>query len=187
MKRIVKIVEQDEYDAWVEGQNAQAWYENNVKGKEEDPFRTLNAAEALKQELSVRKKNFMESVNNAIKAEDSAARSFNLDNVKYKTGSAELEEDSYYELDNLVEALTAFPKLKLELAGHTDNTGNPESNQKLSQRRAESVYNYLIEKGNIGSKRLKAVGYGDSKPVATNDNEEGRRKNRRTEARITSK
>ncbi len=186
MKRLVKIVEQEEYDAWVLAQQEQAWYPNNVKGKDEDPFKEMNAADQLKQELSIRKKNFMESVNNAIGAENPEERIFKLDNVKYKTGSAELADDSMYELNNLVEALTSFPKLRLELAGHTDNVGNPVNNQALSQRRAESVYNYLVNEGSIDSKRLKAVGYGDTKPVSSNDNEEGRRQNRRTEARITS-
>lgn len=185
MKRIVKIVEQEEYDKWVATQNEQAWYPNSVKGKDEDPFKALNAEEAKMLELENRKKNLMESINTAIAAENAAERMFNLDNVKYKTGSAELESDSFYELDNVVEAMNSFANLKIELAGHTDNVGNPVNNQSLSQRRAESVYNYLIEKG-ITANRLKAVGYGDSQPTATNDTEEGRRQNRRTEARIIS-
>ena len=88
-------------------------------------------------------------------------------------------------MDNLIEALTNFPNLRLELAGHTDSIGNPANNQALSQKRAESVYAYLTGKG-IAANRLKAVGYGDTQPVESNDTEEGRKKNRRTEARITS-
>lgn len=186
MKRLVKIVEQDEYDAWLIAQQEQAWYPNNVKGKDEDPFKVMNAADARAQELMLRKKNFMESVDNAIKAEDTGERMFKLDNVKYKTGSAELEDDSSYELKNLAEVMTAYPKLRLELAGHTDNIGNPVNNQSLSQRRAESVYNFLTNEGGVTANRLKAVGYGDAQPIETNDNEEGRRQNRRTEARIIS-
>jgi len=185
MKRLVKIVEQDVYDAWVEKQQELAWYPSNVKGKQEDPYRVKNAEEARLEDLSIKKKNFMESISNAMASEDKAARMFKLDNVKYKTGSAELEEDSSYELNNLVEAMNAYPNLRLELAGHTDNVGNPTNNQALSQKRAESVYNYLVEAG-VMNNRLKAVGYGDSAPIATNDNEEGRRQNRRTEAKIVS-
>lgn len=186
MKRLVKIVEQEEYDAWSAKQQEQAWYPNNVKGKDEDPFKAMNAEEARKLEMMNRKKNFMESVNNAINAEDAKDRMFKLDHVKYQTGSALLTPESSDELDNLVQALTDFPNLRLELAGHTDNVGNPANNQALSQKRAESVFTYLIEKG-IAATRLKAIGYGDTQPVDSNDTEAGRSKNRRTEARITSK
>jgi len=184
MKRIVKIVEQEEYDRWVEEQNAQAWYENNVKGSAEDPFKALNAEEARLLELEDRKKNLMESIDSAISAEEADKRMFNLENVNFKTGSAVLEEDSSFELDNVVEAMKKYPKLKLELAGHTDNIGNPANNLSLSTERAKSVYTYLVDSGVQGN-RLTSKGYGDTQPTATNDNEEGRRKNRRTEARIT--
>ena len=186
MKRLVKIVEQEEYDAWVAAQQEQAWYPNNVKGKDEDPFKAMNAADARALELMERKKSFVASVESAINATDAKDRMFKLDNVKYKTGSADLEDASSIELDNLVEVLTSYPNLKLELAGHTDNIGSPAGNQALSQRRAESVYNYLILNGGIAANRLRATGYGDAQPIASNDNEEGRRQNRRTEARITS-
>jgi cytochrome c oxidase subunit 2 len=185
MKRIVKIVEQEEYDRWVEEQNAQAWYENNVKGSAEDPFKALNAEEARLLELEDRKKNLMESIDSAISAEEADKRMFNLENVNFKTGSAVLEEDSSFELDNVVEAMKKYPKLKLELAGHTDNIGNPANNLSLSTERAKSVYTYLVNSGVQGN-RLTSKGYGDTQPTATNDNEEGRRKNRRTEARIIS-
>ncbi len=185
MKRLVKIVEQEEYDRWVVEQNAQAWYENNVKGKAEDPF-ALDPEAQAKLELANRRNDLMASIRTAIDAEDPAKRMFNLDYVKYKTGSAELEEDSYTELNNVVEALTEFPTVTLELAGHTDNEGKPASNLALSQKRAESVYNYLIQTGGIAANRLTAKGYGITQPTATNDTEEGRRQNRRTEARITS-
>ena len=177
MKRLVKIVEQEEYDKWVASQNEQAWYMNNVKGKDEDPY---------KMPEDPKKKMFRESVESAINAEDPAKRMFNLDNVKYVTGSANLTEDSSDELNNLIGVLNEYPKLMLELAGHTDNVGNPANNQALSQRRAESVYNYLIENGSIAAERLKAVGYGDTQPAASNDTDEGKRQNRRTEARIIS-
>jgi len=185
MKRIVKIVEQEEYDAWAAAQQELAWYPSSVKGKDEDPFREMNAADALKEKLMMRKKNFQESVESAINAEDPKARMFNLDYVKYKTGSADLTEESNDELNNLVEVMSLYPNLKLELAGHTDNVGNPANNQALSQRRAESVYNYLTTNGVLAN-RLRATGYGDTQPVQSNDTEEGRRQNRRTEARITS-
>jgi len=73
--------------------------------------------------------------------------------------------------------------LVVEIAGHTDSTASAETNQKLSENRAQSVRNYLIKKG-INKERITAVGYGETQPVADNGTEEGRQKNRRTEVRI---
>ena len=73
--------------------------------------------------------------------------------------------------------------MKIEVAGHTDNTGDPDANVALSQRRAEVVQNYLIEHG-IDAGRLSAKGYGASRPQASNETEEGRQENRRTEFKI---
>ena len=70
--------------------------------------------------------------------------------------------------------------LKIQLSGHTDNRGGAAHNLTLSNNRAKSVYDYLINKG-IDSKRLSFIGYGDTKPRKTNDTVEGRAKNRRTE------
>jgi outer membrane protein OmpA-like peptidoglycan-associated protein len=71
----------------------------------------------------------------------------------------------------------------VEIGGHTDNTGSAEYNQKLSEQRAQTVVDYLVEKG-IDSKKLKSAGYGHLKPVTENNTEEGRAKNRRTELKI---
>jgi outer membrane protein OmpA-like peptidoglycan-associated protein len=75
------------------------------------------------------------------------------------------------------------PTLIIEIGGHTDNVGTPESNIKLSQERANAVRNYIINKG-IAANRITAKGYGDTMPVADNSTEEGRSKNRRTEVSI---
>jgi outer membrane protein OmpA-like peptidoglycan-associated protein len=75
------------------------------------------------------------------------------------------------------------PGLKIEISGHTDNTGSATINETLSQSRAEAVVTYLSSKG-IQSARLTAKGYGSSKPVATNTTDEGRQQNRRTEFEI---
>ena len=73
--------------------------------------------------------------------------------------------------------------LKIELAGHTDSDGEAGMNMDLSQRRAETVRNYIIKKG-VPANRVTAVGYGETEPVASNQTDEGKRKNRRTEVRI---
>ena len=110
-------------------------------------------------------------------------KSFNLDDVHFETGKSKLLPSSFPTLDELVEVLELKPDLRLEIAGHTDNVGNDASNLKLSQDRAQAVVNYLIQKG-IAKARLEANGYGEQAPIASNETEEGRQENRRTEARI---
>lgn len=106
-----------------------------------------------------------------------------LRNVFFDTGKSEIRSESYAELDRLVKLLKDVPALKIELSGHTDNTGSVQNNNKLSQSRAEAVVNYLAQKG-IAKNRLEAKGYGSSRPVDTNDTATGRQNNRRTEFEI---
>lgn len=106
-----------------------------------------------------------------------------LRNVFFETGRWEILPESEYELAKVVDLLTKNPTLKIELGGHTDNVGRPEANQRLSEQRAKAVYDYLINKG-IPSNRLSYKGYGETQPVATNDTDEGRRENRRTEIKV---
>ncbi len=75
------------------------------------------------------------------------------------------------------------PNLVIEIGGHTDNVGDDKSNELLSQRRAESVKQYLVKKG-VKPERVQTKGYGESMPIADNDSEEGRQKNRRTELKV---
>ena len=95
----------------------------------------------------------------------------------------ESSPESFYELDKLVILLEDVPNLEIEISGHTDNTGSKVFNELLSQRRADAVVNYLIDKG-IDENRLTAKGYGSSRPIANNDNSQGRALNRRTEFEI---
>lgn len=102
-----------------------------------------------------------------------------LRNIFFETAKATLMEPSLAELDRLAEALKRHPYLRLEVGGHTDAVGKDEDNLLLSERRAKAVYDYLIERG-IDADRLTYRGYGESRPVATNDTPEGRALNRRT-------
>jgi OOP family OmpA-OmpF porin len=77
--------------------------------------------------------------------------------------------------------MKAYPKTTAVIEGHTDNVGSAEYNQKLSQARANSVRQYLIDNFGIKASRLSAIGYGLTKPIASNDTEEGRQKNRRVQ------
>jgi len=101
--------------------------------------------------------------------------------VQFATGKATITSDSFARLDSVVEYMTHKKAVKIEIAGHTDNVGKKAANKKLSQQRANAVRDYLVSKG-VDADRVKAVGYGDAKPIAPNDNEEGRQANRRIEA-----
>jgi OmpA-OmpF porin, OOP family len=107
-----------------------------------------------------------------------------MNNIFFETGKSELKSESNAELDRLVESLKTSQTMELLIAGHTDNVGNDNSNKALSDARAKAVKTYLVSKG-IKSDRLKTSGFGKSKPVATNDTEEGRQLNRRVEFTIT--
>ena len=90
------------------------------------------------------------------------------------------------DIEKVANFLNAYPNTTAELEGHTDSKGTDEYNMKLSQRRAESVKKYLVEKFNIDASRLTAIGHGESQPVATNDTDEGRQRNRRVVASIVT-
>lgn len=103
-----------------------------------------------------------------------------LKNIFFETGKYNLKPISKAELNKLVSFLTKNPSLIVEISGHTDNVGEKAANQQLSENRAKAVKEYLVSKG-ISEERLQYKGYGESKPIATNDTPEGRAKNRRTE------
>ncbi|MDP4282185.1 MAG: OmpA family protein [Bacteroidota bacterium] len=108
-----------------------------------------------------------------------------LKNVFFDTGLSSIRKESFPALNELVEALKSKSSMVIEIAGHTDNVGQSEANQKLSSDRANAIRDYLIKHG-IGPKRVIAKGYGETQPVASNDTPEGRQQNRRTEVRIIS-
>jgi len=105
---------------------------------------------------------------------------FLLVKVAFETGKSDLTVDSYDSLDQLVQGLKDFPKVVIEIRGHTDNVGNAMLNQLLSEKRADSVRKYIIDKG-IDPTRVTAVGFGERFPIADNSTPEGRAKNRRIE------
>jgi outer membrane protein OmpA-like peptidoglycan-associated protein len=100
------------------------------------------------------------------------------DVVEFNPASAELTEHGRQVLDQVAPVLLASPALNCEIQGHTDSQGNPDANKDLSYRRAIATKNYLVNKG-ITPERLTTEGFGDTKPIASNDTAEGRRKNRR--------
>lgn len=108
-----------------------------------------------------------------------------LKNIFFDTDSFNLKPQSNIELEKLVQLLTKNPKIKIQISGHTDNTGDPKKNMILSDNRAKAVYTFLIAKG-IDKTRLTYKGFGDTQPIAPNTTAEGRAQNRRTEFVIVS-
>lgn len=106
-----------------------------------------------------------------------------LHNIFFDSGKADLKPESFFELDKLKLLLETNPKIKVEISGHTDNVGKDTDNLALSQKRAEAVVNYLISKG-VNATNVKAVGYGEVRPIASNETEENRQFNRRIEMKI---
>jgi OOP family OmpA-OmpF porin len=115
-----------------------------------------------------------------------------LENVYYAFNKAQLLEESFAALDKLAELMNQNPNMRIEIGGHTDDVGNDAYNQKLSDARAKSVVDYLVNNKGIDEGRIESKGYGETMPVAPNrnadgsDNPEGRKKNRRTEFKVLS-
>jgi cytochrome c oxidase subunit 2 len=177
MKKTVTIVEPEEYEAWLREQ--QSYYFANIRGTENDPL----LDQLLEVEVEQRRQEFNTEVTEALRGETEADRTVVLDYVTFEIGSDELTELSRYQLEDVVSALKKYPDMYLQLGGHTDNTGDADANMSLSQRRADRVLAYLVDNG-ISAARLQAVGYGPTRPIETNDTEEGRAQNRRIDFTI---
>ncbi len=103
--------------------------------------------------------------------------------IEFETGSAKIVAKSNKVLDEAAKNLVAYPGTRIEVAGHTDNVGEPAENMKLSKLRAEAVKEYLVSKG-VTADRIDAVGLGDTKPIGDNKNKAGQAKNHRIEFRL---
>jgi outer membrane protein OmpA-like peptidoglycan-associated protein len=108
-----------------------------------------------------------------------------LKGVNFESGKDILKSYSFTALDQIAESLREWPEVKVEIGGHTDNIGEASFNQDLSQRRAETVRMYLVNKG-TSADRLTAIGYGPEKPIASNKTSSGRAQNRRVELNRTN-
>lgn len=114
-----------------------------------------------------------------------AGESIALDNIFFETARWDLLETSKVALDHVAEALQKHPAMQVEIGGHTDNVGDDASNMRLSEQRAKAVRDYLVSRG-VKADRLAYRGYGETLPVATNDTDLGRAKNRRTTFKVVS-
>jgi len=115
-----------------------------------------------------------------------APQTFVFDHLNFETDSTQLTADSQSTVTNLSQILGAYPTTQVQLSGHTDNTGAADANQRLSLDRANAVKQLLVDRG-IAADRITTTGYGQDRPIASNDTEEGRAKNRRLELTVTQK
>ncbi len=111
-------------------------------------------------------------------------RTFTFENLTFETGSAKITAESRQNVNDLIDILKAYPTLRIRVEGHTDNTGNADTNLELSRDRAASVRTALTSAG-IAGDRVTTQGYGSAHPLATNDNAEGRQRNRRIDVAVT--
>jgi outer membrane protein OmpA-like peptidoglycan-associated protein len=116
----------------------------------------------------------------AVETVQAIADEIKLDGIQFVTGSAELTPAATGTLDKVADTLNAHPDVKVEIGGHTDNTGVAARNLTLSQQRADAVLSYLVSKS-VDTSRLTAVGYGQDRPIDENATDAGRARNRRIE------
>ena len=149
--------------------NSELWVEVIAYNEGDDYELTIVVKETMKQDITAN--DMLDSLN---------AKGYVALYINFDTGKSTIKPESKPIIDQIVQLLKSNPELNLSVEGHTDNVGNPESNKKLSLERAKSVINAIVSQG-IDSKRLTAVGHGQEKPIADNNTEEGRARNRRVE------
>ena len=178
--------EQEYQDRQLAAAKLQAEAEERAKLEEEAAAKAILEAEAqakaeallAEAEANAKAEAQIEPV--VVSEEVKKVLDYALKGVQFELGSALLTTTSYSSLDEVATTLATNPELKISIEGHTDKVGNDAINLKLSEARANTCMTYLISKG-ISSERLKVVGYGSARPVADNDSEEGRSRNRRVE------
>lgn len=131
----------------------------------------------------VKKDSIISSTSLPVLSSLSVNTSIPINHIYYENNQYTITAESFAALDELAAVLTAHPTMEIEISAHTDNVGTPAYNQQLSEKRAQNLVDYLVKKG-IASTRLQYKGYGDTRPVSTNDTPEGRQLNRRIELKI---
>ncbi|SED86553.1 Outer membrane protein OmpA [Pseudomonas sp. 8BK] len=127
-----------------------------------------------------------EVVEEVVVAEPAEAVRVELD-VKFDFDKAQVKPESYGDIKNLADFLTQYPQTTTVVEGHTDSVGSDAYNQTLSERRANAVRDVLVNQYGVGSDRVNAVGYGETRPVADNASADGRAVNRRVEAEVEAR
>lgn len=115
-----------------------------------------------------------------IKKEDKKTLDVAMQAVQFQTGSAVLKTESYIVLTQIADIMARYPDFNMSISGHTDNVGSALANQSLSEKRAKACYDFLVKKG-VNANRMNHTGFGESRPISSNENEKGRTLNRRVE------
>jgi outer membrane protein OmpA-like peptidoglycan-associated protein len=113
-------------------------------------------------------------------------KTFVFDHLNFDSGTTRLTPDSNTTVTNLITIMKCFPNMQVQLEGHTDSTGDPTANKQLSIDRANAIRDQLVQAG-VDSSRINTAGFGSEKPLASNDTDEGRARNRRTELVVVKK
>ncbi|HAX61969.1 MAG TPA: hypothetical protein DCX95_05375 [Elusimicrobia bacterium] len=170
------------------------YYKNVVPdGKYKIKFSVLDAvgnkteAEPVEIDVNIQEKIIPEVKNISVKEEKRGLVVNLASSVLFDSGKAELKPASYPVLNEVVKLMQEYPENKILIEGHTDSYGSNAYNKKLSEKRAQAVVSILVSKYAVNSKRLKAVGYGEEKPIADNKTAAGREQNRRVEIIILKK
>jgi outer membrane protein OmpA-like peptidoglycan-associated protein len=138
-------------------------------------------ARAQAQQAEQQRQRLLQQLNQVLQTKDTAKGLIvNVSDVLFDTGKATLKQGAQLRLARVAGIILAYPDLKLEIDGYTDSTGTPEFNQKLSDKRAATVRDFLVSQG-LSSGNVSARGYGESDPVASNKTAAGRQQNRRVE------
>lgn len=177
MRRVVRIVSEVEYEAWLAEQNS--YYMNNIRNTRYDS----RLGEIFDTEITERHDDFFTEMESLLATPEGQEKIMAMKYTGFESNSTTLTKHSKYELSNAAELMRKYPDVRFEVGGHTDNTGDADQNVLLSQGRAEVVVAELVKQG-IDQSRLRAVGYGQTKPSADNDTDKGRAQNRRTELKI---
>ena len=155
------------------GDGRTLWLETSISNSGEAYQLTIVEEAAMTQQVEITAEWLAEQL--------ATAGSVALQGITFDTAKAAIKPESKKVLDQIGALLTGDAALRLEIQGHTDNTGAPTANLTLSQQRAEAVKKYLIDTHRIAASRLTTAGFGDTKPIADNQTEEGRAQNRRVE------
>ncbi|MEO6189748.1 MAG: OmpA family protein [Saprospiraceae bacterium] len=181
MRRMVRVVTPEEFEKWMASQKS--YYLTSIRNTEDDPFKGIPINMELKND-AIYLKNALEKAMDSTNT-NTGDRTLNISSIYFETGTAKLTAESEFALQVLTEAFQTNPRLKVEINGHTDNVGDPKANMTLSLERANSIKAYLIGK-NIPSDKMSTNGFGITKPIESNDTNEGKAKNRRIEFKILS-
>jgi outer membrane protein OmpA-like peptidoglycan-associated protein len=151
--------------------NAEVWIKVEAGGNDNNDFYelTILEIEAMKQEIT------SNDILTALNTDGHIALYIN-----FETGKSDIKPESQKIINQIIEMLRSSPTLKISIEGHTDNVGNSQSNQTLSENRAKAVMNAIVSKG-IDKSRLSSKGWGQTKPINDNKTEDGKAKNRRVE------